>query len=298
VKRGDEFWAFVRERHAIYVRRFVEGRPPPWTADPVLATGHFTNVYRELDPGTVYIRDQLRSRSTREKILNVWLYRFALHEESHAEMGWRELHGFDGIAYGRELGALRKVWSAEGRSVYHGAYYINNYGNRPIPKHEAIGLMADAIAEALREDLYLGRRLELPESREEWLTAALELTGFGDFIANQVLADLVYDGHVELPEDGHVLLGTGARRGLRLVAGEEEDSKALDDAALYEILDALWGTQPEPTARAPHLTRMNLQNCCCEWGKYERSRRTGGRSGLRRRFHAAARWKAQEELRL
>ena len=72
--------AFVNERQAIYLRKtFLEGKAPPpqyapvwplvearaWTPDhltddPVLKATRFTNVFRELDTVTVWIRENIR----------------------------------------------------------------------------------------------------------------------------------------------------------------------------------------------------------------------------------------------
>ena len=55
------FWWFVCERQAIWHRRFVELRET-WTDDPILRDCHFTNVYRELDRGTMWFYKQLTAK--------------------------------------------------------------------------------------------------------------------------------------------------------------------------------------------------------------------------------------------
>lgn len=54
-----QFFADARERHAIYLRRRA-GRPKPWTNDPVLQNYKITNVFRELDRTTTWIRTHVR----------------------------------------------------------------------------------------------------------------------------------------------------------------------------------------------------------------------------------------------
>src|SRR5262249_55992989 len=46
--------AFAIEREAIRLRKET-GQAAPWTADPILATGHFCNVHRENDRGTRWV---------------------------------------------------------------------------------------------------------------------------------------------------------------------------------------------------------------------------------------------------
>ncbi len=55
----DDFWKFINDRHAIYLKRKV-GEPKPWSDDPIFQEWKFTNVFRELDRGTIALRRMLR----------------------------------------------------------------------------------------------------------------------------------------------------------------------------------------------------------------------------------------------
>lgn len=57
----DRFFAYARERHAIYLRR-RSGVSGPWTTDPILRQYSFTNVFRELDKTTVWFRENVREK--------------------------------------------------------------------------------------------------------------------------------------------------------------------------------------------------------------------------------------------
>jgi hypothetical protein len=60
--RHDDFFAYARERHSIYLKR-AAGEPRPWSDDPVFTGGsRFTNVFRELDKTTVWYRENVRER--------------------------------------------------------------------------------------------------------------------------------------------------------------------------------------------------------------------------------------------
>lgn len=50
----DLFFNFMNERHNIWHKRFVEKLTPPWTEDPILKVTKYTNIYRELDRGTLW----------------------------------------------------------------------------------------------------------------------------------------------------------------------------------------------------------------------------------------------------
>ena len=249
------FWDFVRERHAIYLKRQA-GAPPPWTTDAVLANYHFTNVYRELDPGTAFIREQLLAHQD-----------MGLHERSFTEMGWQQISTFSGEGWARKLHQVKEP--------FHGAFYIHNLG-LSIPKADAMGMVADYLVRHIYDvGLHVGSRRGFVEN----LCAA---KGIGVFIATQVLADLCYDGHVPLPEDGWVGLGPGALKGLSLVAGAPVEGSAAE-----AVLEDLWTSQPDLPGGV-RLTRMNLQNCACEYSKFL--------GHPRRRFHAEERTRNQGEL--
>ena len=55
----EEFFDFVRERISIYNRR-AAGQPWPWTDDPILQQYRFTNIHREHDRTTVFVREKIR----------------------------------------------------------------------------------------------------------------------------------------------------------------------------------------------------------------------------------------------
>lgn len=75
--RVEDFFAFARERHAIYLRRQA-GFPWPWTEDRVLQTGRFTNVFRELDRTTKWFREHVRDplRDRPEVLLATVIFRW------------------------------------------------------------------------------------------------------------------------------------------------------------------------------------------------------------------------------
>jgi hypothetical protein len=52
------FFDFINERHRIWCLR-NNGLPRPWTDDPVLLDWSFTNVFRELDTGTIALKRML-----------------------------------------------------------------------------------------------------------------------------------------------------------------------------------------------------------------------------------------------
>lgn len=55
-----DFFKFMRERHKIWINRFIYKKPKPWTDDPILREYKFTNVFRQLDKGTIALTEMLK----------------------------------------------------------------------------------------------------------------------------------------------------------------------------------------------------------------------------------------------
>jgi len=262
------FWRFVRERHRIYKRRQA-GWDRPWTQEPILRDYFFTNVYRELDPGTVFIREMLqehRDQPLRDKLFNTMLYRLAMRERSFAQLGWQQVAHFD-------VADVRR-WLGQHDQPFHNAYNISNQGKSK-PKHVVVANTAGDWLQWLPHDLP-----QEAQTREGFITWLRKARGVGPFLATQVLADLVYDQHVPLPRDGYVELGPGARRGLANIQHGPEHRDPLPASQAQEVLTVVCENQSaEHDGALPKaLTRMNAQNCACEFSKWSRG-------GGRRRYH-------------
>lgn len=64
----DTFFRDARERHAIYLRRRA-GMPRPWTDDPVMQNYRITNLFRELDKTTTWLRENVRDPLRNEPLV-------------------------------------------------------------------------------------------------------------------------------------------------------------------------------------------------------------------------------------
>ena len=69
--RVADFYAFMREREAIRLRR-LEGAPPPWTEDPILREFSFTNIKREHDKTSRLLIEEFPPRSRLNRAIAVW----------------------------------------------------------------------------------------------------------------------------------------------------------------------------------------------------------------------------------
>ena len=291
------FWTFIAERQWIWHRRFIEKLPPPWTNDDTLRVERFTNVYRELDPGTKYViemileQDEMRS----DKIFNAMLYRLIGRSDTHATLGFQRLRNFSAHDLESKLKYIRDV---EKKTPFTGAYMVSAYtkmGSKD--KIENIARLFDKISLQF-EDLY--NEIEQSKSSEDVYYILRKPYGFGNFLSYQVLVDLLYPlnicGNKPLLPFSHndwASAGPGAQRGIRILL---KDKRSIDHLSVM-----VWLTQNQQnqfkkfniefpflknsTGDKNLLSLANIQNCLCEFHKYVKIREKTGRG--RRKFHPA-----------
>lgn len=100
--------------------------------------------------------------------------------------------------------------------------------------------------------------------------------GIGSFMAAQVLADLKY-AHPTRWHDFHTFAasGPGSKRGLNRVMGYDTDSPWREEHFRKVLLELRDATNMRLEMEA--LTAQDVQNCLCEFDKYERARLGEGR---------------------
>lgn len=289
-----EFWAFVCERQAVWRRRFVLGQPPPWTLDPILRVNRFTNIYRELDPGTQYAVKSIleRRESISDRVFNVMIYRLIGRKETHHAIGFVKLRDFDPSALAESMRAVRR----SGISPFTGAYLVAGYAQ--MGSVDKIQNVARLFGQIAHEFPSYSTRMRRARSFRELYSALLSVPGFGNFLAYQVAVDLTYplralkgSGLFPHSQEDWAAAGPGAKKGIALIRGSGAGPTDLDvmiwlrDNQRLEfgsfgldfpyLLDK--GGSPLP------VSLPNIQNCLCEFYKYDKIATGKGRS--RRRFH-------------
>lgn len=273
--RLDTFWSFVAERQRIWHRRSIEEEERPWTDDDILAEYRFTNVYRELDPGTRYAKHIRRESEGATALYNVLLYRLIGRKETHEAIGLRDPQESKG-----DLEAALRRRDQRG-TVFTAAYTVCAYhwlgGDDKI---ENVAILFDDLA----GDISKTREgLKAAESMKDAYGVLVDLDGIGDFLAYQVLVDLTYDiegeQFVELDQDEWAKAGPGARRGLEYLGVTSDRLAAMQElhASQDEDLDKRDFPWWRPDGRPQRLKLSDVQNCLCEHSKYEKSRRDEGR---------------------
>ena len=261
----ERFFAFARERHEIYLRRQA-GLPKPWTQDAILQQYRFCNVYRELDAVTQWIRINWRDPHAEDP--DLWfamvVARLLNLPESMTELGYPV--PWDRVNWMRVL-RDRKGQRAKN---FNGAYIVSTNGRKLFKEV----YLADEVLDPLWH-AHERARPRLGDSLNSYHMMIGIFNGLGSFMSAQVVADLKYVAPLKQAADWHSFAasGPGSRRGLNRMLGREVNGPWPEDdwrQKLGHLQEELKGHWPRAAMEEPHA--QDLQNCLCEWDKYERVR--------------------------
>ena len=256
------YW--ITERESIRKKR-AHRHPSPWTPDRILHEYRFCNVNREHDAVTVWIRDNVRIKyaSHGANFIVPQLLMCRVYNEPSTLV-----HLLPFVDIGATLYTVAKL-RADGHRLLRGAYMM------PVHGKEGKGKSTDEYyLEAVRA------ATEVDWTQCGTLASVAErlvrLKGIGEFLANQVCADLRYTPQWRDAPDwtSFVLCGPGTRRGLDRIAGIKNPTGNKTQKHYQEAMAELWDLELSDKLEAQimdhFIDRNNLSNCLCEWDKYER----------------------------
>lgn len=286
----EDFFYWIQERHAIWHRRFVQRLPQPWTDDEILREFKFTNVFRELDRGTVLLRDLIKrnegvlTSSPGLRVFTVFWYRVFCRPEHINDIG--VVH-HDGLCkkirekYGRGLRVCPSAYLITGKAgeLKHETY-LESLSHVWKDRYDLVAFLREC---SMLEDLfdYLHKRYY----------------GIGRFLLYEIISDLRWYPHLwkETPRD--VLTwanpGPGANRGLlrlgrpkkvrSMIDLYSEARSHLSSAMLqHHVTEVFYhprehGRWDSFDVKWPFFELREIEHSLCEFDKYERHRLGQGR---------------------
>lgn len=263
---------FVTERQKIYEKKEAR-KPKPWTDDAILQTEYFCNIRREQDKTTKWVREYIREplQGKDEVAFAVLAFRwFNLIETGNALLDSR--HG--PLRTESMLHSLLCKWNprkAKERlqglpQIFTGAFTISPSGSSK-PKLDRV--IDDYIQPVWESKPPIGNVIKGCLTLRSAFNVVSTFPGFGGgFMAAQVIADLRYTHLLHDALDSHTwcCLGPGSLRGLHRIAGRSiEAPKPADWHEEMVVVQRYLNTLIKPVL---HMT--DVQNCLCEYFKYER----------------------------
>ena len=289
-ERLAELLLFCHERQQIWMRR-KRGVSPPWTKDNLLDTKHFTNMYRELDAGTVYFRRHvLHLKRLMVKGILVgeddfatevlWAsicYRCLCRVETFEELG-----GIPSISSWKEFREGLRARYADGEKLFTAAYQVMGF-RRYV---ETMEFLHDSGCEELHRLSKKVRSAGEEGLLEKLCTKVIKLLpNFGNFYAWQVTCDLMESGILKGCNEGTsdwVQLGPGAENGLKYIFSHCSHSYKKNELCRLirdkqkNVLSALGVTFVRFDDR--DMSLKVLEHALCEFYKYTKCAANQGSS--------------------
>lgn len=261
------YWINERENVRYGKERLCS--PKPWTPDPILQGYRFCNVRREDDKVTRWIAEHWRNSHVQCE--HLWfalvVARLINWPETLAEIGFPVPHPHLGVWHKKKFVGACAERQKRKQKVFTGAYMIH------ADAHHG-GTKAEYLAERVLDPLWNDRLkflnvLQWNANLGGFFKLLREYRDMGEFMCGQVIADLKYVAPLSLAKDWWTWAtpGPGSRRGMNRLLGRPVDAKW----TVTEWQEELAKLLPEVNKFVkPKLHAQDLQNCLCEFDKYNR----------------------------
>jgi len=252
-----QFFYWINERHRIYLNR-QKGQPKPWTADPILQQYKFTNAFRQLDTGTVWLTEYFIKpywHGADLLLFNIAWYRL------FNWIGTGSVVGYIGHWNRPSFVEVLKKHRAAGNQVFTNAHMTHGEKGR-----DKIETMADAmnVLWDQRQAFYLLARES--KSLEKVFKEIIQIRSIGKFIGYEIITDL---RHTPILNDATDIMtwanpGPGAKRGMYRLREHLPADGILGMQHLLQISPNF--IQPH----VPTLEMRDIEHSLCEFDKYMR----------------------------
>lgn len=262
----DDLVHCMNERHRIYLKKKA-GEPKPWTEDLIFQQYKFTNVFRQLDKGTVALRKMLKRQKDPILILfNIIWYRYFNWYKHAEELGFVEDY--------LQLQGFIKAKAKDCKKIFTGAWMTTG-----VAFEDKYVSYLRACKEAWDKRDLLYALIVSSTTIESACSVLTELYLVGKFLAYELACDLRFTNLLDKATDKLTWanLGPGAQRGLKrlgfphknqkegLVSMQEIYELLVSDHISYQILNGDW----------PFELR-EVEHSLCEFDKYIRTKNGEG----------------------
>ena len=268
----EDFAYWINERHSIYVKRFEQNLPKPWTEDEIFLRYKFTNAFRQLDKGTIALRNMLRGQIDPPLIFFniVWYRLFNWYE--HAE----------NLGFVTEFDQLEEYIQKRFRThkkIFTGAHMTTGVAFES--KHTSY---LRAAKEAWDKRHYFSQIILGQKRMEDTFNLLLELYMVGRFVAYELTCDFRFTKFLDDATDKLTWanMGPGAMRGLKRLGmpykkqadGEESMQQLYKELPNYlsaNVLRHYWDRRYEDIVYIlPPFELREVEHSLCEFDKYQR----------------------------
>ena len=288
------FYEFIYQRQLVWHNRFVLKLPrEKWTKDPYLKNSKYTNIYRELDRGTLWWFDHIatiwnkkslnQNERKKEIIWQTCVYRLLNKVETFDIVGVPSFKSF-------QKDIVQKKWYAhiqklldDGVKVWSSAT-ITLQSNLKATRLQNLQTILGKLVKDL--DL-LAENIITTDGIEEVFKYVLKRYGFGPFTAYEVTTDLAYLSCFNLDINEWANAGPGCIPGIKLIF-----PWAINRADYPLLMKLLRDNQEKAfkrykipfdkvALRGEYLNLRDIEHSLCEWRKYYSQERKIGRPRIK-----------------
>jgi hypothetical protein len=278
-ERASAFFRFMEKREQLRLNK-AAGQSWPWSDDAILNTYKFTNVKREHDRTTMWMRKHWTqphdNSDAGEIIFNCGLFRYFGTIEFAEAIGWQQNWNPESVS------AVASQRHASKLRVFTGAYIIPTMGLKQV-KHEVVCRLILSPLWLARHELAI-----IAQETKSWRRVGerlMCLPGFGGtgFMAKEMLQDVMHTRVLRNAVDRNSWCpaGPGACRGLNRLHDRPVTQGIPFDKALAEMIELFSVAKPLLANWMPELELHDIQFQLCEFDKYERVRTGEGRPKAR-----------------
>jgi len=286
----DRFWQFIYDRQEIWHKRFIMGMRAPWSDNPIFNEYKFTNVYRELDRGTIYLLDNICEKMEPvDQVWNIIVYRMFNRVSTYDHLGFRSFGRWATDKGFRKAFTILREWADDGNSLYTDAHMTCAYEHFPgKDKLERFEYIFHGVIMGMEVLMRIINKAKSLETIHKALTA---FPGIGPFLAYEMAVDISYCEWNNLGEDEWVNAGPGCQRGLAAIfPGIKPNDCAWMIKVLRQAQEREFARLKLPFEAIAYdgrwLTLRNIEHCCCEVFKYLKALNGTGRPRNKFTVHA------------
>ena len=227
------FLWYLHERETIRIKK-AEGSVRPWTQDKILQNYKFTNVLRENDKTTKWMRDNWTNKNLSApleiQLLNCGIFRYFGSIEYAAEIGFQNEFNPEFLKE-----TARRMLS-EKKKVFTGAYVITNNG--------MVGPKQDVVVDKFLTPFWemCPDIVRVARDTRKWEFATkllMTVSGFGGsgFMAKETMSDAIHTPVLSDCTDRYSWspVGPGALRGLNRLHNRPLNARIKEEQALREM---------------------------------------------------------------
>lgn len=271
-KNTNLFFKYITERHSMYKKRFIQNQPAPWTNDEILRKYKFTNVFRDLDPGTIYVIEKIipNCNSVKELIFNTIIYRLYNKIATFDFFGIQNPDNFNQKTFEKKLRQIKELR----KTVFTNAFTVSSY-HWINPDKDKISNTSTLIKVISNDIDRIADNISKKKESLFTYKTLLKIKGIGKFLAYQISVDLGYYDKDIFNEDKYVVAGPGCTRGIdyifksKGILNYEECIFYIRDIQNEEFQKIdVHPTEIFSDRKSKEINVMAIENCFCEISKY------------------------------